>query len=101
MGSKTKKRSPADKKSWRTRLVSLLRAHATPLLLLVECLSFTVTALIATMALLGLLAARFTGTALFTSLLPFAAAILALVLGGALLFSGWRALRRSGLGTGR
>lgn len=63
------------------------------LILTAEIAALAGSALIAVMAALGHSAQRFAGTGLFSSLLPFAAAVLSLALGSAVLLKSWLLLR--------
>jgi hypothetical protein len=64
------------------------------LLIGLETLGLTITAISAIMILLGYSANRFSGTRFFTSLLPFAIGVLVLVIVAAVLLIGWWKLRK-------
>ncbi len=64
------------------------------LLLSLETLGLTITAVSAIMVLLGYSANWFSGTRFFTSLLPFAIGVLCLIVAAAVLLIGWWKLRR-------
>ena len=59
-----------------------------------EALGLTVTAISAVMIMLGYSAGWFSGTRFFSSLLPFAIGVLALIIAAAVLLIGWWKLRR-------
>jgi sorbitol-specific phosphotransferase system component IIC len=64
------------------------------LLVGLETLGLTITAISAVMIMLGYSAGRFSGTRFFSSLLPFAFGVLALIIAAAVLLIGWWKLRR-------
>jgi hypothetical protein len=64
------------------------------LLLSLECLGFAVIGVVAVIVLLGYSANRFSGTSFVNNLLPFAGAILGLIIVVAALLSAWKRLRR-------
>jgi soluble lytic murein transglycosylase-like protein len=85
-----KKKGSQGKKTDRKPANSLRRNI---LLLAIEATGLTVSGTAAIIALLGFSASRFSGTSLFSSLLPFAAGILCCVVVGAVLLISWRRLR--------
>ncbi|MCO6429033.1 lytic transglycosylase domain-containing protein [Nitrosomonas communis] len=64
------------------------------LLVSIEIISLGLTAVLAIMVLLGYAANQFSGTSFFSSLLPFAIGVLALILVVAVFFIGWWKLRK-------
>jgi sorbitol-specific phosphotransferase system component IIC len=64
------------------------------LMIALEVIGLAITAISAVMILLGYSAGWFSGTRFFTSLLPFAIGVLALIIAAAVLLIGWWKLRR-------